>query len=346
MKKLRVLINGFGRIGRAITRINLKNDVFDLVAINDINPDNKNIAYLLKYDSTFGRLDNEVVSDEQYLYIDDKAIRRTKENEIKNVDMSDIDVVIDSSGVKKNILQMEAMEKTSSVKYFIITNIDSEKAQNIIFGVNEERLCENKSKIISSSICDAISLGPIYDILSKEYGIESGFLTTLHPWLSYQNLLDGPAKSWSQPGDIYSHYALGRSSAMSLIPKSTSAIRALGNVFPKAQEKICSFSYRTPTALVSSAVLTVILKKSTTVEDVVKKIKKREKEQQYHIIQTSDEPLISVDYAQNDFSVIIDTRWLQIKNGVHLEVVYWYDNEWGYSSRVVDIIKYIGGICK
>lgn len=345
MSKMRVLINGLGRIGRAIVRINLENDYFDLVAINDINPDNKNIAYLLKYDCTYGRLQNCIEDDEDNIYIDGHKIHISHESEINDVDMSGIDIVIEASGVQKNIDQVERLADASTVKRFIITNVNSRKSKNIIFGVNEEELKNTDYKIISSSICDAISLGPIYNILTKRFEVESGFLVTLHPWLSYQNLLDGPAKSWSQPGDVYSHYALGRASTDALIPKSTSAIGALSNVFPEALDTVCSFSYRTPTQIVSSAVLTLVLDQETTAAELVGMFEEAEQQQKYHIIETTNEPLISVDYVKNDHSTIIDTRWIQVKNGNHIELVYWYDNEWGYSSRIVDIIKYLEGIC-
>ena len=335
------MINGFGRIGRAIARINLMREVFELVSINDINPDNKNLAYLLKYDSTFGKLDYEVYSDSEGLIICGKRVRVFHENNINCVDMSDIDVVIESSGIKNNILQVEEMEDESEVERFIITNVDSAKAQNILFGVNEDILKDKSKKIISSSICDVVSLAPVYKLLVDNYGIENGFLTTLHPWLSYQNLLDGPAKSWSQPGDVYSHYALGRSSVMSVIPKSTSAIRALSNVYPEAFDKIRSFSYRIPTSLVSTAVLVTTLCKDVTVEEIVSKFEEEEQKQKWDVYYTTDEPMISVDYIGNSYSVIIDTRWIQVVNGNHIEIVYWYDNEWGYSSKIVDIVKYI-----
>lgn len=344
MSKTRVLINGFGRIGRAITRINLAHEIFELAAINDINPDNKNIAYLLKYDSTFGRLGNEISSDEENLYIDGKPIKLYHKSAAKELDLENVDILIDSSGIRENILQIEEIAESLQDKRFIITNIDSKKAKNIIFGVNHELLKEAETTVISSSICDAISLGPIYHVLTKAFNIESGFLTTLHPWLSYQNLLDGPAKSWSQPGDIYSHYALGRSAVSSLIPKSTSAIRALNNVFPNVIDKICSFSYRTPTSLVSSAVLTLLVDRKTTVDEIIELFKAEESKQKYNIIKTTDEPLISLDYIQSSYSAILDTRWIQVNNGNHIELVYWYDNEWGYASRVVDIVGYVGGL--
>ena len=338
MKK-RVLINGFGRIGRAITRINLKQNIFELAAINDINPDNKNIAYLLKYDSTFGRLDNEITCSPDGIAVDSHPIRVTHEKEFRNIDFSGIDIVIESSGIKTNIQQLEELADTSSVEHFIVTNVDSKKAQNILFGVNENMIGEPGRKIYSSSICDVVSLGPIYHVLEKNFGIENGFLTTLHPWLSYQNLMDGPAKSWSQPGDVYSHYALGRSAVMSLIPKSTSAVRALGNVFPDAMDKIACFSYRTPTNLVSSGVFSAVLKKNTTSDELIHLFQEEEKKQKYHVFRTTNEPLVSVDYIGIDYSAILDTRWIQVVGGNHIEVVYWYDNECGYSSRIVDIVR-------
>ena len=344
MRKPRVLLNGFGRIGRAIFRINLEKDYFDLACINVINPDNKNIAYLMKYDSTYGVLPNDITNDDHDIYIGGKAIHVLHESDISKIDLSDFDYVIEATGVKSNILWIEENAASSSVKRFITTNIESKKSQNIIFGVNQEILKDKSVKNISSSICDAISLGPVYNVLTENFDVESGFLVTLHPWLSYQNLLDGPAKSWSQPGDIYSHYALGRASTQSLIPKSTSAIRALNNVFSGAIDKVCSFSYRTPTPIVAGAVLTLKLKQDTNKEMLVSLFKEKEKQQSFHIIKTTDEPLISMDYIRNDYSTILDTRWIQVSNGNNIELVYWYDNEWGYSSRVVDIVNYLSGI--
>ncbi|MBR2275178.1 MAG: aldehyde dehydrogenase [Lachnospiraceae bacterium] len=344
MKRLRVLINGFGRIGRAITRINLEKDYFDLVAINDVNPENKNIAYLLKYDNTYGKLPNKVDHDDRGIIIDGKSIRVTHDREIRNLELGEFDVVIESSGIKTNIEQVERMAEGSSVKRFIVTNVDTDKAHNVIFGINEDTLRTDPNKILSSSICDVISLAPIYRILSEAFHIESGYLLTLHPWLSYQNLLDGPAKSWSQPGDLYSHYSLGRGVTQNLIPKSTSAIRALSNLFPEVLNKVDSLSFRTPTQIVASAVLTLVLQENTNKEALVKLFEDYEKSQQYDIIETTDEPLVSIDYVKNEHSAIVDTRWIKVNNDNHIELVYWYDNEWGYSARIVDIVKYLSGI--
>ena len=147
MSKMRVLINGFGRIGRAITRINLAHEIFELAAINDINPDNKNIAYLLKYDSTFGRLGNEISSDEENLDIDGKPIKLYHKSAAKELDLENVDILIDSSGIRENILQIEEIAESLQDKRFIITNIDSKKAKNIIFGVNHELLKEAETTV-------------------------------------------------------------------------------------------------------------------------------------------------------------------------------------------------------
>jgi len=338
MKKPRVLINGFGRIGRAITRINLDHDKFELVAVNDINPDAKNMAYLLKYDSTYGQLARTIEHEPGRLFIDGQVVELTHKENIKDLDLTGIDIVIEATGIKSNLQEIEKMAYLNLATKYVITNVDSPTAKNIIFGVNESELLAHKGNIFSASICDAVAMGPVYNIIKKEYGVISGYLVTLHPWLSYQNLLDGSAASWSQPGDVDSHFALGRAAPQNLIPKSTSAVNALAHVIPEVPEKIGSFSFRVPTPIVSGAVLTLLLNKDITVENLIATFKNIQASQRNNIIALTSEPLISADYIKNDFSAIIDTRWIRVKNMNHVELIYWYDNEWGYSSRVVDLI--------
>ncbi len=342
MKKMKVLINGFGRIGRAIARINLEKEYFDIVAINDINPDIKNMEYLLKYDCTYGRLNNNITNDGENIIIDNSKIRIFHEQNIKNINLDDIDIVIESSGAMKNISSIEEMKNNGiAVKHFIITNVNCNNAKNIVFGINHESIEIEKDKIISSSICDVVALAPIYKIITENFHVKSGFLITLHPWLSYQNLLDGPSVSWSQPGDIYSHYALGRSAVQNIIPKSTSAVRALAKVFPNATDILESFSYRIPTNIVASAVLNLVIEENTDVEKLKKILLDSELSSKNNIIHNTNEPLISVDYLKNEYSTIIDTRWIKVKNQNNIEIVYWYDNEWGYSCKIVELIKYL-----
>jgi len=341
MDKPRIGINGFGRIGRAIFRINQKYNLFDIPIINDINPDIKNIAYLLKYDTTYGKASFEVSSNETALIIENKVIDMHHQQSIADVpwEKYDVDIVIDSSGIHKNLEEMQKCK--GHVKNFIVTNIPNEVKHSIIIGCNENELDPKNNFIISSSICDAIATGPLLKIIGSIRNIESGFLTTLHPWLSYQNLVDGPSVMWSQPGDIFSHYSLGRSSPMNLIPKSTSAIKAVEMAMPHLNHKIISHSFRVPTNIVSGADLTLMLDKEISAEELIKKFEEFEKNQKYKIIRNSVEPLTSSDYRGEEFSAIIDHRWTKVNQGKLIKMVYWYDNEWGYSCRVLDLVKKI-----
>jgi glyceraldehyde 3-phosphate dehydrogenase len=339
---MRVGINGYGRIGRAIHRISEKTKAFDVVVINDINPDNKNIAYLLQYDTTYGRFDYEVESDDSSIKYNGVSVNLFHKEDIFDVpwDDHDVDIVIESSGVSKNVNAIKS-DQDSNVKHFIVTNAQNDGIKTIIFGVNEGEFDPTLHRALSSSICDTISLAPIIKIIENRNKVLGGFLTTLHPWLSYQNLLDGPSASWSQPGDIFSHYSLGRSSVGTLIPKSTSAINAADVVFPGLSSKLQSFSYRVPTSIVSSAVLIVQLENKIDIQQLLSDFDDFQLSQKYHVLKNSRDPLISADYTGIDASVIIDHRWSKVENDNLLKLVYWYDNEWGYSSRVVDMVKMI-----
>ena len=343
MAKIRVGINGFGRIGRSIFRINHSKKDFHIVAINDINPDIKNMAYLLKYDTIHRKLHSHVDTSNDDIIVGREFIRVYHKENISDVpwDDHDIDIVVDSCGIKSNIPLM--IKDKGSVKNFVVTNAPSgyDQVKSIIFGVNEDECNPSENKIFSSSICDTIALAPLIKLITNISSIESGYLITLHPWLSYQNLLDGPSVSWSQPGDVFSHYTLGRASTENLIPKSTSAITAAEHVFPGLSKKIQSFSYRTPTKIVSSAVLTLLLSDSVSKKQLRDAFSEYQKKQKYDVIHNSNQPLTSLDYSGESYSTIIDQRWTKVLNGRHIKIVYWYDNEWGYSSRVIDLINKI-----
>ncbi len=340
---LKVGINGFGRIGRAISRINLKSNLFELVAINDINPDNKNLAYMLKYDTTYGTLEKDVDSTDESIIIDGKKIAVYHEKRIEDVDWNkqEIDILIDSSGVYENLINASKLKK-QGIKHCIVTNAPNPRNYDkaIVFGVNEDEL-EKDHFVISSSICDAIAFSPTIHLLQNKFGIDHGFLTTLHPWLSYQNVLDGPCESVSYPGEIHYHYALGRACLPSLIPKPTSCIDASCKVLDYLDKKFMSFSFRVPTAVVSTADISVCLNKSTTVEEVKDLFEKAQKNQKWKVFDNNLEPLVSSDFKASGYSAVIDHRWTMVNNSNYLKLVLWYDNEWGYSSRVVDVVKLI-----
>ena len=341
MKKIKIAINGFGRIGRAITRINLKHQKYELVAINDIDPDVNNLAYLLKYDTTYGKLRNHKVEvDGQHLVIDQKPIKVFSDRNISNIPWNElgVDVVIDASGVLQNVINAPEVLKTG-IKKVIVTHAPKQGLDfTYMFGVNHEAYDINKHHIVSSSICDANAVAPFYKMINDAFGIEMGEVTTLHPWLSYQNLLDGTIKSVSSPGHYWSDYALGRSSIGSLIPKETSLCGALDHVLPSVSENIHAASFRTPTSIVSAADGVFILKNKATKEAVLKAL--ADYSDAYPgVLFADDRSLVSIDYLAAEYGAVVDTRWLNINKGKLLKFVLWYDNEWGYASRIFNMVE-------
>jgi len=340
-QKIKLGINGLGRIGRSIFRQILQNNEFEVVAINDINPDINNLAYLLNYDSLYGIISPLIKVEEDYLLIGgEKKVKVFCETDISSIDWNGlgVDVLIESSGVMSNLLSVKQNFKFPNSPKVLFTYANKE-LESVVVGVNDKNF-NREANLFSSSICDTVSLAPIYKALDSEFTILSGHLVTLHPWLSYQNLLDGQSVSWSLPGDTYSHYSLGRSSIGSLIPKKTSAVIAANDLLPNIQEKIHSFSYRVPTSIVSSGSLIVNVKSQVEINQINNCLEMFS-EKNSNIFKLTDEPLISIDYKGEEFSAVIDTRWTEVIAGNSIKLVYWYDNEWGYSSHALKVIKLI-----
>jgi glyceraldehyde 3-phosphate dehydrogenase len=339
---IKVGINGIGRIGRAILRNNLRSKAFEIVAINDINPDPDNIAYTLNYDSIYGRLPVEFKHDHQALIGNDGSrIELSCTQSINDVEWQDYgaDVVIDASGVYQNVLDSHKLIDLRKVKKVFITHSPSNVDFTLVLGANEHLLDVSRHNVIATSICDATALAPVFQVLIEDFGIESGLVTTIHPWLSYQNLMDGPASSWSVPGTIYHHYALGRSAIGNLIPKPTSAIQATCQVLQHlnlTEDMIGSFSYRPPTAIVGTADLSLVLSREATREAIIKRFQQYETDQQWNIIHNNFSPLVSLDFQSSEYSATIDHRWTNIIKNNLLKLVLWYDNEAGYASKVID----------
>lgn len=339
-------INGVGRIGRAVLRIVLQRNDLEVVAINDINPDIHNIGYLIKYDSTYGRLPHSVeVEGDRIVIGGEKSIRVSHHGDIASVPWKELgaDIVVDSSGVRQNLIAARGL-KSKGVRRVIVTNSPPEKDVDatIILGANQDTFDPRRHFLVSSSICDANAFVPVADILDKNFGIEHGFLTTLHPWLSYQNLLDGPSISYATPGQIHDHYALGRASVGSLIPKTTSAISASEKVLKHLKGRFLSMSFRIPTMISSAADLSVQLKSKTDAAAIRRLFEDEEKKQSWKILHNNKEALVSADFTGVEHSAVVDHRWLMINEHNYLKMVLWYDNEWGYSSRVADLAAFMG----
>jgi len=339
---MRVGINGFGRIGKAITRINMEKKLFDLVMINDINPDARNLAYQLKYDSTYGTLPNDIKGNDRHIKIDDDNIFVYHKKDISAVPwlLGKVDLVIDCSGVHENVLNAHKI-KGRFIKHVIVTHSPNKELvdKHIIMGVNEKTINKNDF-LISSSICDANAVAPTLKALDR-FGINHGFVTTLHPYLNYQNLLDGQSVSFGYPGTTYGRYELGRASINNLIPKPTSCISAMEKVLPEYKNKFLSMSYRVPTNVVSSADLSIKLDKNPSRRDILQAIRNRIRYQKWDILKVNEEPLTSVDFVKDSYSAVIDKRWIMTNSDGYTKIVLWYDNEWGYSSRVVDLVSYL-----
>ena len=342
---IKIGINGFGRIGRAIFRVNAQKQYFEVVAINDINPDNENIAYTLNYDTLYGRLDNFFKAEGDFITDNlGNDINIYHHQHVDEVDWSkhEVDYVIDSSGVLENVKRSKDLLKNTEVKRVFVTHSPNGVDFTMVLGSNEDQFEINEHRVISTSICDATALGPVLSAINSKFGIDSGFITTLHPWLNYQNLMDGPSSSWSEPGEIYHHFALGRSVDGNMIPKPTSAVEATCRVVDGVSEKmIGSFSYRTPTAIVGSADITLNLKSKTDKKSLISLFTKIEKDQNIKMIHNNIEPLVSLDFLKSEYSAVVDHRWTEVINGSLIKLVLWYDNEWGYSSRVVDQVKFV-----
>lgn len=344
---IKVGINGLGRIGRAIFRNNLATPLFEVVVVNEINPDPANVAYTLNYDTLYDRLPVQYRLEKGHLVGENgDRMALVHEHSIADVDWDayGVDFVIDASGVYQNVLEAHKLIDLGKARKVFITHSPDHVDFTMVLGANEHLLDVDRHHVISTSICDATAIAPIMRALIENIGIEYGFITTIHPWLSYQNLMDGPASSWSVPGTIYHHYALGRSAIGNLIPKPTTAVQATCQVLQDlnvTEDMIGSFSYRPPTAIVGTADLTFLLSRETKKSEVIDLFTEYERKQHWRIVHNNWEPLVSLDFKRTDFSAAIDHRWTDVIKGRMLKLVLWYDNEYGYASKVMDQMRLV-----
>ncbi len=341
--RIRVGINGFGRIGRAAFRRILQMDDIEVVVINDTEKDLENLVYLLRFDSVYGRLNEAVRVHNMVMDVSDKqSVRFHSFNRIQDVPWRDfnVDVVIEATGVELNIVGSHELVSSGSVDRVVVTNSHQSVDSTMIMSVNEESYNQDLHKVISSSICDANAIAPVLYHLDQLAGIEHASITTLHPWLSYQNLLDGPISSVANPGHSWQEYSLGRSSVGNLILKNTTAAAATLRVLPSMQGKLDAISFRVPTANVSASDFSIVLQRPSTIEEIQAHLKKVS-ERYSDVIALNDEALVSGDFSQMVQSCVIDVTKMTLSKQRHLKLVSWYDNEWAYSCRVLDVVKLV-----
>jgi glyceraldehyde 3-phosphate dehydrogenase len=328
---LRVAINGFGRIGRNFLRTSWGQSEIEIVAINDLT-DSKTLAHLLKYDSVHGIFEKEITAANDGIIADGKEIKVYAVTEPEKLPWKDlgIDVVIESTG--------RFVDRTSSAKHLdagakwvIISAPAKEPDATICLGVNDEILDPAKHKIISNASCTTNCLAPVAKVLHNEFGIVRGLMTTIHSYTNDQRILDLPHKDLRR----------ARAAALNMIPTTTGAAKAVGIVLPELKGKLNGMAIRVPTPNVSLVDLVAEVSREITTEEVNASLKKAADGPMKGILQFSEEPLVSSDLNGNPHSSIVDSTLTMVLEGKMAKVFSWYDNEWGYSTRLRDIILYI-----
>jgi len=329
---LKIGINGFGRIGRNVFRASYQDPDLEILAVNDIT-DSKTLAHLLKYDSVLGILEADIKSTDSELIVNNKKIKVLSEKDPANLPWKDfgISIVIESTGLfRKRQDAVKHIEQGGAEKV-IISAPAIEPDLTLVLGVNEEIYDPEKHHIISNASCTTNCLAPVVKVLHQEFGIIKAFMTTIHAYTSDQRILDLPHKDLRR----------ARASAISQIPTTTGAAKAVGLVIPELKGKIDGIAIRVPTPNVSLVDLVALLNKNVNIEEINDSFKKASQEKLKGILQYSEEPLVSVDFMANSHSAIVDGLFTRITDENLVKVLAWYDNEWGYSCRLRDLIKYI-----
>ena len=330
---VKVGINGFGRIGRNIYRTAIGDPDIDFVAVNDLT-NTKTLAHLLKYDSVLGNLDHEITATENGIKVDNDEFRVFSQRDPAAIDWESVgaEVVIESTGL---FTKAEDARKhlRGPVKKVIISAPAKNEDITIVLGVNEEQYDPAAHNIISNASCTTNCLAPLAKVVHEKFGIKSAQMTTIHSYTNDQQLLDLPHKDLRR----------ARAAALSMIPTSTGAAKAVALVLPELKGKFDGISVRVPTPNVSLVDVVMDLETETTAEDVNRAFKDAANEELRGILAFCEEPLVSVDFRKNSNSSIVDAEYTKVIDGRMLKVLSWYDNEWGYSCRVRDLIKYIAG---
>lgn len=330
---IKLAINGFGRIGRNAFKIAFERRDVKVVAINDLT-DTKTLAHLLKHDSSYGTYDRDVKFDEENLIVDGEKIRVYAEKEPKNLPWKDhrVDVVIESTGFFTDPAKAAAHLEAGAQKVVISAPAKGEGTKTIVIGVNEDTVTED-DKIISNASCTTNCIAPVMKVLEDNFGIEKALMTTVHSYTASQRILDAPAKDLRE----------ARAAAENIVPTSTGASKAAALTIPALKGKFDGLSIRVPTPVVSLADITAVLKKDTTIEELQEVFKNAAKEPFYEgILGVSEEPLVSIDYRGNSHSSIVDLPLINVVDKNLVKVVAWYDNEWGYSNRLVELAADFG----
>jgi len=328
---VRVAINGFGRIGRNIFRAAIGDPAVEIVAVNDLT-DAKTLGHLLKYDSILGNLPNRVTSSEDSIQVDGRSIRVFRVKELDKVDWpsTGAEIVVESAGVFNK--GPEARKHIRGpVKKVLITAPATDPDCTLVLGVNDKTYDPAKHHVISNASCTTNCLAPVAKVLHETFGISVGTMTTIHSYTNDQRLLDLPHKDLRR----------ARAAALSMIPTSTGAAKALHLVIPELKGKLDGYAMRVPTPDVSVVDLSVMLEKTATPESINAAFRAAAEGPLKKILEYTEEDLVSIDFRGNPHSAIVDAGYTRVVGTNCAKVLAWYDNEWGYSSRCLDLIKMI-----
>jgi glyceraldehyde 3-phosphate dehydrogenase len=329
---IKVGVNGFGRIGRNFLRASLESGAdFEIVGINDLT-DNATLAHLLKYDSILGRLKYPVTHTENSITVAGKTIAVSAERDPANIPWGKlgVDVVVESTGIFTKAADANK-HITAGAKKVIISAPATDEDITIVMGVNHEKYDSAKHNIISNASCTTNCLAPMAKVLNDEFGIVRGLMTTIHAYTNDQVILDFPHKDLRR----------SRAAALSIIPTSTGAAKAISLVLPELKGKLDGYALRVPVPTGSATDLTVELAKAVSVAEINSALKKASEGSLKGYLTYTEDPIVSADIVTDPSSCIVDAGLTKVI-GTTAKVVGWYDNEWGYSNRLVDLIKYIG----
>ena len=328
---LKVGINGFGRIGRNIMRAAMGSKAIDFVAVNDIT-DTRTLAHLLKYDSILGNLDAAIEAGEGWISVNGDRFQVLSQKDPAQLPWKDLGVDVVFEGTGKFTKRDDAAKHVAAgAKRVIITAPATGPDATLVMGVNHEIYDPSKHVIVSNASCTTNCLAPVAKVLQASFGIKKGWMTTIHSYTNDQNVLDFPHRDLRR----------ARAAALSMIPTTTGAAKAMGEVLPALKGKLDGFSMRVPTPNVSVVDLVVLVEKPTTGEEVNAAFRAAAAGPLKGILAVEDAPLVSIDFRGNSNSSIVDSAYTKVMDGDFLKVLSWYDNEWGYSVRCVDLALYM-----
>ena len=329
---IRVGINGFGRIGRNLLRASFNDPEIEYLAVNDIT-DAKTLAHLLKYDSVLGVFKEDIKVTEDSIILNGKTIKVLAEKDLTGLKWKDlgVEVVVESTG--KYTKRPDAIKhiELGGAKKVIISAPATDPDVTIVMGVNEKDYDPDKHHLISNASCTTNCLAPVTKVIHDKFGIEKAFMTTVHSYTNDQKILDAPHKDLRR----------ARAAAVSQIPTTTGAAKAIGLVIPDLKGKIDGIAIRVPTPNVSLVDLVAVVKRPTTAEEVNAALKTAANNELKGILDYTEEPLVSVDFMANSHSSIVDGLSTKVIDGTLVKILAWYDNEWGYSCRLADLIKHV-----